>query len=153
MKLEGIYEFEAPREVVWEMLQDPEVIGSIVPGAGTPEKIGENHYKMLLDIKVGPVAGHFEGEIKLENLNPPESYTMNVSGKGGVGHMTGTGNVRLEQQDNKTIMHYTGDAQIGGKVAAVGQRLLDMTAKTITKQSLNALAKRIRQRIEEDNKA
>ena len=153
MKLEGTYEFDAPRQVVWDMLQDPEVIGSIIPGAGVPEEIGENHYLMLMVIKVGPVNGRFESSVHLTDLNPPESYTMNVTGKGPAGHMNGTGNVNLEEQDGKTIMHYSGDAQVGGKVAAVGQRLLDMTAKAITKQSLNMLAKRIRRRIEEESQA
>jgi uncharacterized protein len=139
MKLEGTYEFEAPREV----------IGSIIPGAGKPEEIGENHYQMVLEVKVGPISGRFESTIQLTDLHPPENYHMIVTGKGPIGHMDGNGEVRLEAQDGKTIMHYTGDAQVGGKVAAVGQRLLDMTAKAITKQSLNALAKRIRQKIEE----
>ena len=153
MKLEGTYEFEAPRQVVWDMLQDPTVIGSIIPGAGVPEEIGENHYLMVMEIKVGPVNGRFESTVHLTDLNAPESYTMHVTGKGPVGHMNGTGNVRLEEQDGKTLMHYTGDAQVGGKVASVGQRLLDMTAKAITKQSLNMLAKRVRKRIEEESKA
>jgi len=149
MKLEGTYNFEAKREFVWDMLQDPEVISSIIPGSEKLEEIGENKYLSVLKIKVGPVSGRFEGQVELTDLNAPESYTMIMSGKGPAGHMNGTGNVRLEEDGDATIMHYTGDAQVGGKVAAVGQRLLDVAAKQMAKQSLNLLAKRIQERIKE----
>jgi hypothetical protein len=147
MKLEGTYTFEASREFVWDMLQDPEVISSIIPGSEQLEEIGENKYLSVLVVKVGPVNGRFEGQVELTDLNAPESYTMIMSGKGPAGHMNGTGNVRLEEQDGTTIMHYTGDAKVGGKIAAVGQRLLDVAAKQLAKQSLNLLAKRIQERI------
>ena len=149
MKLEGSYEFDAPREIVWNCLQDPEVIGSIIPGAGIPEAIGENHYQMIMEIKVGPVEGRFESSVELIDLVAPESYRMVVSGTGPPGHVKGDGAIRLEAQGDRTIMHYTGDAQVGGRVASVGQRLLDMTSKAVISQSLKALAKRIEKRAEE----
>ena len=147
MKLEGTYEFEAPRETVWEMLLDPEVISSIIPGSKGMEEIGPNKYQSVLEVKVGPVTGRFEGGVELKDLNAPESYSMEMNGKGPAGHVTGTGHVRLEQDGSKTIMHYTGDAQVGGRIASVGQRLLDVAAKTMAKQSLNLLAKRVKERI------
>jgi carbon monoxide dehydrogenase subunit G len=150
MKLEGTYEFEAPRQLVWDMLQNPEVIGSIIPGGSTPEEVSENHYQMVMEVKVGPVSGRFESNIELADLNEPESYRMTISGSGPPGFVKGTGDIQLEAvEEAKTVMNYTGDAQVGGRVASVGQRLLDMTAKAITKQSLNMLAKRIKKRIEE----
>jgi carbon monoxide dehydrogenase subunit G len=129
------------------MLQDPEVISSIIPGSEQLEEIGENKYLSVLVVKVGPVNGRFEGQVELTDLNAPESYTMIMSGKGPAGHVDGTGNVRLEADGDTTIMHYTGDAKVGGKIAAVGQRLLDVAAKQLAKQSLNLLAKRIQERI------
>ena len=149
MKLEGTYTFEAGREFVWDMLQDPEVISSIIPGSEQMEEIGENKYLSVLMVKVGPVNGRFEGSVELTDLNPPESYTMIMNGKGPAGHVNGTGSVRLEADGDNTIMHYTGDAQVGGKIAAVGQRLLDVAAKQLAKQSLKTLANKIKERIAE----
>lgn len=151
MKLEGTYEFNAPREVVWEMLQDPDVIGKIMPGSEKLEEVDENKYLAVMTVKVGPVTGRFEGSVELTDLNPPESYTMILGGKGPAGHMNGTGNVRLEENGDQTVMHYSGDAQVGGRIAAVGQRLLDMAAKMIAKQSLKNLAKQVEQRISESS--
>lgn len=150
MKLEGTYEFETTREVVWEMLQDPEVIGSIIPGSQGMEEIGENKYESVVIVKVGPITGRFEGTVELMDLNPPESYNMAMKGKGPAGHVDGTGSVRLEYDGKITTMHYTGDAKVGGKIAAVGQRLLDVVAKAMAKRSLNSLAKKIQERIDED---
>jgi hypothetical protein len=150
MKLEGSYEFETTREVVWEMLQDPEVIGSIVPGSQGMIEVGENKYESAIVVKVGPITGRFEGTVELKDLVAPESYNMAMTGKGPAGHVDGTGTVRLEYDGKITTMHYTGDARVGGKIAAVGQRLLDVVAKAMAKRSLNALANKIQERIEED---
>ena len=148
MKLAGTYEFNAPRAVVWEMLQDPDVIGQIMPGSEKLEEVEENKYKAVMIVKVGPVTGRFEGSVELTDLNPPESYTMILGGKGSAGHMNGTGTVELEDNgDETTTMHYSGEAQVGGRIAAVGQRLLDMAGKMIAKQSLKNLAKQVEQRI------
>ncbi|MCI0698284.1 carbon monoxide dehydrogenase, partial [candidate division KSB1 bacterium] len=88
--------------------------------------------------------------VELKDLNPPESYNMAMSGKGPAGHVDGTGSVRLEHDGKITTMHYSGDAKVGGKVAAVGQRLLDVVAKAMAKRSLNALAKKVQERIEQE---
>jgi carbon monoxide dehydrogenase subunit G len=149
VKVEGTYELEAPRHVVWDCLQDPEVIGSIIPGAAVPEEIGENHYQMVMEVKVGPVSGRFESSIQLTDLVAPESYHMLITGSGPPGHVKGDGDIRLEEQEDGTLMHYSGDAQVGGRIASVGQRLMDMAAKAIIAQSMKALAKRIEQRVEE----
>ena len=149
MELSGQYTFEAPQEIVWSMLQDPEVIGSIIPGSQGLEEIGENQYHAELIVKVGPIKGKFEGNVELTNINAPDSYTLLMNGKGPAGHVDGEGNVRLEYSDGITTMHYSGDAKVGGKIATVGQRLLDVAAKAIAKQSLNALAKQVQKRIED----
>lgn len=151
MHIEGTYEFESDRELVWDMLQDTEVIGSIMPGSKGLEEVGENKYYTGLVVKVGPVNGKFEANIELADINEPESYKLIIEGKGPAGHVNGEGVIRLEQNDEITIMHYAGDAKVGGKIAAVGQRLLDVAAKQIAKQSLRKLAKRVEERIEEEN--
>lgn len=139
MKVAGDYTFDAPQELVWEALQDPEVLASIMPGCEELELVGDNEYEGALTIKVGPVQGKFKGNVKLEDINPPESYSMTVDGKGAPGFVRGKGGLKLTAQGEKTLMEYEGDAQVGGRIASVGQRLLDSSAKSIVKQSLEGL--------------
>jgi carbon monoxide dehydrogenase subunit G len=148
VKLEGTYTFDAPRETVWQALLDPEVLARTMPGCEKLEQIGENEYKGALKIRVGPVQGQFEGIVNLSNINAPESYRMQVDGKGAPGFMKGVGEVRLEDQGESTLMHYTGEAQVGGRIASVGQRLLDSSAKALTRQSLDGLHEQIKARVQ-----
>ena len=150
MHIEGTYEFESDRQLVWDMLQDKEVLGSIIPGSKGLEEVEENKFHTALAVKVGPVNGKFEADIELTDVNEPESYKLIVNGKGPAGHVTGEGVIRLEQNEAITIMHYAGDAKVGGKIASVGQRLIDVAAKQIAKQSLKKLAQRIDEGIEEE---
>jgi carbon monoxide dehydrogenase subunit G len=151
MKLEGTYTFDAPRDVVWQALLDPEILAKVMPGCEGLEKVGEDEYKAALKIKVGPVQGKFEGGIKLTEINAPDSYNMEVDGKGPAGFMKGHGKIWLEDQGSSTLMHYGGEAQVGGRIASVGQRLLDSSAKALTRQSLDGLNKQIRARLQGDN--
>ena len=148
MHIEGSYDFDLERELVWDVLMDIDVLGSIIPGSKGLEEIGENKYQVKLAVKVGPVNGRFETNIELADVNQPESYRMLVSGKGPAGHFTGEGTIRLEQGNGGTVMHYAGDARIGGKIAAVGQRLLDVAARQIAKKSLKKLSKQVEMRLE-----
>ena len=148
MHIEGSYDFESERELVWEVLMDMDVLGGIIPGSKGLEAIGENKYQSKLAVRVGPVNGKFEANFELADINAPESYRLLVEGKGPAGHVTGEGTIRLEGENGKTVMHYAGDARIGGKIAAVGQRLLDVAAKQIAKQSLRKLRKQVEMRLE-----
>ena len=148
MKLEGTYTFDAPRDEVWKALMDPEVLKTIMPGCEKLEPTGQDQYKAALKIKVGPVQGKFQGNIKLDDINEPNSYSMQVDGKGPAGFVKGTGGVRLEEQGDSTLMHYSGDAQVGGRIASVGQRLLDSSAKALTRQSLDGLHEQIKARLQ-----
>ncbi len=148
MHIEGSYEFEFERELVWEVLMDIDVLGSIIPGSKGLEEIGENKYQSKLSVRVGPVNGKFESSFELADVMAPESYRLIVEGKGPAGHVTGAGEIRLAQENGTTVMHYAGDARIGGKIAAVGQRLLDVAAKQIAKQALKKLSKQIEARLE-----
>jgi hypothetical protein len=153
VKLDGTYTFDAPRETVWEALLDPEVLAKVMPGCERLEHIGENEYKGTLKIRIGPVQGQFEGVVNLSNINAPESYRMQVDGKGAPGFMKGVGEVRLEEQGPATLMHYSGEAQVGGRIASVGQRLLDSSAKALTRQSLDGLHEQIKARVQAGPKA
>lgn len=151
MHIEGSYEFEASQKLVWDMLQDTEVLGSIIPGSKGLEEVEPNKFYTGLAVKVGPVNGKFEANIELADVNEPNDYKLIIDGKGPAGHVSGEGHIRLEHAEGITTMFYSGDAKIGGKIAAVGQRLLDVASKQIAKQSLKKLAKEIEDKIEEEN--
>ncbi|MXW36589.1 MAG: carbon monoxide dehydrogenase subunit G [Chloroflexi bacterium] len=148
MHIEGSYDFDFERELVWDVLMDIDVLGSIIPGSKGLEEIGENKYQSKLAVRVGPVNGKFESKFELVDIDKPESYRILVEGKGPAGHVTGAGTIRLAQDGSGTVMHYAGDARIGGRIAAVGQRLLDVAAKQIAKQALRKLSKQIEARLE-----
>ncbi|MEM7111701.1 MAG: carbon monoxide dehydrogenase subunit G [Chloroflexota bacterium] len=139
MKINGEYTFDAPQDFVWNALRDPDVLGSIMPGGEGIEEVGENEYAGNLKIKVGPVQGKFKGKIKLSDIVEPDSYKMEVDGKGAPGFVKATGAIQLTDQGEQTHMAYEGDAKIGGRIASVGQRLMDTSAKAIIRQSLEAL--------------
>ncbi len=139
MKVAGDYTFEAPRDLVWAALNDPTVLAKIMPGCEKLIQTGENEYEGALKIKVGPVQGTFQGKIKLSDIQAPESYHMQVDGQGAPGFVKGAGSAHLTEQDGKTLLHYAGDAQVGGRIASVGQRLIESSAKSIIHQSLNGL--------------
>ncbi len=146
MRLEGNYTFDAPRELVWETFLDPVVLARIMPGCESLERTGDNEYAGKLSIKVGPVQGNFKGQVQLLDLVEPESYNMKVNGSGPAGFVNGVGEVRLEQTEAGTVMHYAGDVQVSGRIAQVGQRLMTSSARAITDQSLEALDQQIQAR-------
>jgi carbon monoxide dehydrogenase subunit G len=153
VKIEGTYNFAASREKVFEVLQDPEVLSRIIPGCEELKAVAENEYEAALLIAVGPVKGKFQGKVIISDLNPPESYTMQVSGNGAPGFVKGTGHVKLSDgENNDTHITYEGDAQVGGKIASVGQRLVESTAKAMIKQSLEGVNQYINSVIEAENK-
>jgi len=139
MEISGEYVFDAPRELVWKSLLDPNVLGSVMPGGKGFEQTGEDQYSGVLEVKVGPVQGTFQGVIKLTDIVPPESYQIQVDGKGPAGFVKATGKMQLEVRENQTHMQYSGQAQVGGRIASVGQRLMDSAARSIIRQSLDAL--------------
>jgi carbon monoxide dehydrogenase subunit G len=145
MKINGSYTINAPQETVWTMLLDPVVLASIMPGCEQLNKTDEDQYEGVLMIKVGPVQGKFNGKVHLSNIQEPHSYNIMVDGKGAPGFVKGTGSLQLENSGESTILHYEGDAQVGGRLASVGQRLLDTSAKAIIRQSLEGLENQIAQ--------
>lgn len=147
MQIHGTHTFKAPQQVVWDALQDPVLLSTALPGGEQLEKLNENEYKAAMNVRVGPVQGKFEGKIELGEINAPTSYRMKVSGQGAPGFVNGEGHVQLEASGADTLMHYTGDVQVGGKIAGVGQRLIDSTAKSIIRQGLAALDGQIQARV------
>lgn len=139
MEISGDYMFDAPCEMVWKALLDPNVLGSVMPGGKGFEQTDENQYSGTLEVKVGPVQGTFQGVIKLSEIVELESYQIAVDGKGPAGFVKATGKMQLEGREQQTFMQYSGQAQVGGRIASVGQRLMDSAARSIIRQSLDAL--------------
>ncbi|REJ81206.1 MAG: carbon monoxide dehydrogenase [Acidobacteria bacterium] len=143
MKITGQEHYPHPRERVWRALLDPEILSRTLPGCEDLEQVGENEYAGKLKMKVGPVQGVFQGGVVLSDLRQPEGYRMAIEGKGAPGFMNGNGTLRLEESEGGTLLHYDIDAQVGGRIASVGQRLLDSSAKVITRQGLAGLGRQL----------
>lgn len=139
MELAGNYTFEAPREVVWDAIMNPDVLQNILPGCESLERVSDTEYNGVLNLRVGPVQGKFAGKVTLTDQNKPENFHLNIDGQGAAGFVKGGGDARLEMMDGKTVLTYDGKADVGGRIASVGQRLLDTSAKSITRQSLESL--------------
>lgn len=139
MKVAGSYTFEAPQKTVWEALQNPTVLTSVLPGCDRLEEVGENQFEGELNIKVGPVQGKFKGRVEMRDLDEPNSFTLKIDGRGSTGFVKATARIDLEAAGESTLMRYDSDAQIGGRIASVGQRLLDSSAKAIVQQSLDGM--------------
>ncbi len=135
MKMSEIIRIEAARERVFEALNDPEVLRRCIPGCESLEKLSDTQMQAVVTAKVGPVKAKFKGDVTLSDLNPPESYTISGQGKGGAaGFAKGGATVRLEVDGGATNMHYEVKADVGGKLAQLGSRLIDGVAKKLAKE-------------------
>lgn len=150
MILSGTFTFDGPRARVWDILQDPEVLAKALPGTKTLTKVAEDRYQGVMKVNVGPMsAAEFAIDVQLKDKVAPERFAMQVDGKGAVGFTKGTATIALDEQPGPvTVMTYTSDVQIGGKIAAVGQRLLESVGKMMTKQALEALNRELKQRLD-----
>jgi carbon monoxide dehydrogenase subunit G len=122
------------------MMQDPQVLARCMPGCEALEKIGENEYKMKMKMALASLSGAFEGKVKITDQTPPSSFRLLVEGSGKIGFMKGEGLLKLTPQGEATEVAYEGDVQVGGTMAAVGQRLIDATAKMMIKRFFEKLA-------------
>ncbi|MCS7040225.1 MAG: carbon monoxide dehydrogenase subunit G, partial [Caldilineales bacterium] len=148
MDLAGEYTFEAPREVVWDAIMNPDVLRNILPGCESLERVSDNEYNGTLNVRVGPVQGKFTGKVVLSDLQKPERFHLEIDGQGAAGFVRGGGDARLELRDGKTVLLYEGKADVGGRIASVGQRLLDTSARSLTRQSLESLDRLIQAQLQ-----
>ncbi len=140
MELNGEYTFDAPRQVIWDALMDPEVLAKILPGVEKLEKVSDTEFNGVMNVRVGPVQGKFKGTVTLSDLQEPERFHMEVNGRGAAGYIRGGGDAILtETEDGKTLLTYDGSGDVGGKIASVGQRLVETTGKSIVRQGLESL--------------
>jgi uncharacterized protein len=139
MKIEGNQELHASRDRVYSALTDPEVLRRCIPGCESLEKTAENTYAATLKAGVGSIKGTFKGEVRLEEMRPPEHYRLVVEGKGGVGFAKGSADFDLEEKDVATVITYSGELQIGGTIAGVGQRMIQGAAKMMASRFFASL--------------
>jgi carbon monoxide dehydrogenase subunit G len=144
MKIEGRFIFPASVQAVWDLLTDPQSLQACTPGCKRLTEIGNDEFEATLEIGVGPIKGSFGGKILMREKNPPLNYCLVVEGAGAAGFVRGEGKLTLEpSEDDKTIVLVGGDAQVGGLIAGVGQRLLEGVAKQMMGQFFRCLQTRL----------
>jgi len=130
MDMTGEYRIAAPRERVWAALNDPEILKQAIPGCEEIDKLSDTEMQAKVTAKVGPVKARFAGKVTLSDLDPPNGYRISGEGQGGVaGFAKGGADVRLEADGDATLLSYTVNATVGGKLAQIGSRLIDQTAR------------------------
>ncbi len=132
MTMNSEYQLAASQQTVWEKLNDPETLKACIPGCEQLEKTSDTEFQAVATVKIGPVKARFKGKVMLSDLDPPNGYKISGQGDGGVaGFAKGGATVKLLPKDGGTLLTYDVDAQIGGKLAQLGQRLVNGAAKKI----------------------
>lgn len=147
MDMEGKRQLAVTQQQAWEALNDPEALKACVPGCDRMERTGDNQYAVGMTVKIGPVSAKFAGKIALSEVNPPHSYTLTFDGQGGAaGFGKGTSRVSLTPQGTGCELAYTVHAQVGGKVAQLGQRLIDGAARSMAEDFFKRFDDEMRRR-------
>ena len=145
MTMTGEVQLPASREVVWAKLNDPAVLKSCIPGCEELNVAGENQFEAVAKMKVGPVSARFKGKVTLSDFDPPSSYKISGEGEGGVaGFAKGGATVALAEKDGGTLLSYNVEAQIGGKLAQLGQRLINGAAKKLADEFFTKFAEAVK---------
>jgi uncharacterized protein len=151
MKIEGTHELRATRERVYQALIDPVVLQRCIPGCEKLEKTGENTFSTVLRTGVGSIKGVFSGQVTLQDMRPPSHYRISVEGKGQPGFVKGAGDLDLEEADGGvTLIKYSGDVQVGGTIAGVGQRMIQGAAKMMASQFFTSIEAEARTEVHEE---
>ncbi len=139
MKITGSYVFDAPVAQVWETLMSPDLLSSCMPGCQGFEPVGEDEYRVTVNIRVGPINGRYEAKMALTDQKPPESYRLVAEGSGPLGFAKGDALVTLSEEEGKTTLMVEADAEVGGTVARIGQRMHGSVAKTMMDRFFDCL--------------
>ena len=141
MDMTGERRIPAPRQTVWEGLNDPEILKQAIPGCQEIEKVSDTEFTAKVRAKVGPVSANFAGKVTLSDLHPPSGYTISGEGTGGVaGFAKGGAKITLDEEGGETVLRYEVQAQVGGKLAQIGSRLIDGTARKMADDFFNRFA-------------
>jgi carbon monoxide dehydrogenase subunit G len=140
MKISGSHILAVKPERAYEMMQDPEVLARSMPGCESLEKTGDNEYSMKMKMAMASLSGAFDGKVRIADQQPPTSFRLIVEGTGKIGFMKGEGLLKFAANGEGSEVSYDGDVQVGGTIAAVGQRLIDATAKMMIKRFFDKLA-------------
>jgi carbon monoxide dehydrogenase subunit G len=148
VKVAGTFTFRGPRSVVWELLQDPDVLSKALPGTRRLVRTADDRYEGLMKVGLGPLTAEFSLSVTLADKVPPEHFTMHHDSKGGLGFARGTAVVDLaDAAEGGTTMTYGSDLQIGGRIVSVGQRVVDTAARSMTEKGLEALQRALDERL------
>ena len=141
MKISGSYTLAVGAERAYQALQDPTLLAQCMPGCESLDLVGPNKYAMKMKMALAAFSGLFDGSVEIANANPHTSFQLIVEGKGKIGFMKGTGNITCKPlTEASTEVHYEGDVQVGGTIAAVGSRLVDSTSKMMIKKFFDKFA-------------
>jgi len=141
MDMSGEHRISAPREKVWAALNDPAVLQACITGAETVEKVSDTEFTAVVVAKIGPVKAKFKGKVTLSDMDAPNGYTISGEGQGGTaGFGKGGAQVKLSSDGDATLLSYTANASVGGKLAQIGSRLVDNVAKKMADDFFTAFA-------------
>jgi carbon monoxide dehydrogenase subunit G len=143
MKLEGSYDIPAPRDVVWQKLMDPNTLAKSLPGCEKMDPNGAGRFDVVLKVGIGAIRGSYAGQVEIADAVPLQGYRMKVEGKGTGGFLKGEGTIALSDATEGVRIHYSGNAEVGGMIASVGQRLVQAGARQIVNQFFQAFAKQV----------
>lgn len=148
MIVEGTYTLPGRPEVIWDLLMDPEVLAKAMPGTRQLVRTAPDRYQGTMAVGIGPItAAEFDLAIELSGIRRPEAYVMEIDGKGRFGFTRGKAQVILLAEAEHTVMRYRAELQVGGKIAGLGQRLLDSVSRLLTRQGLEALNRELTARL------
>ncbi len=144
MKLSGSYLLPGTPEQVWALLNDPERLAKLLPGCERLEPDGPDRYKAVIKFSLAAISGKYSGSVEFAEKKPTRSLRMKIEGKGIPGFVKGEGEFYLEAKGGQTELRYSGEAQVGGMIATVGQRMIDVTARKIVQQFFEAAAEQLK---------
>ncbi|MCL6480405.1 MAG: carbon monoxide dehydrogenase subunit G [Firmicutes bacterium] len=144
MKLQGSYTLPAKREAVWQLLNDPQRLAECLPGCEQLEVVGVDHYRVRLKLGMAAISGNYTGSVKLTEKKPPAWCRMSVEGQGAAGFVQGEAKIELAGEGNQTVVRYAGEASVGGLIASVGNRMMELAARRILEQFFANLASQLR---------
>ena len=145
MKVSGEQFLAISQERTYALLLDPVILAKCIPGCESLDRVADNEYAMKMKMVLASISGQFQGKVKITDANPPTSFKMLVDGSGKIGFVKGEGVLNLSTAGDGTSVQYEGDVQVGGTIAAVGQRLLDTTARMLIKRFFDKLASEAKQ--------